>query len=278
MTHHTTRPWIHRPQARSDPDAPSGAAQHPPPLDSARDGQFRPSARIGIPISRCYIIETSQQKGFGIQSMSTVLPGSEQRVVLFGISWSTYEAILADVDNPGGRLTYDNGTLEIMSPSLDHERAKSLIGRLIESLTLELELDIVSGGSTTFKRAGLHRGIEPDECYYIQNAAAVFSKEEIDLTVDPPPDLAIEVDISRSSIDKLAIYQSLGIPEVWRYDGSLLSVFVKTAANDYAQSDRSSIFPHLPLDEFAGFLSQRTSTGENDIVRAFRDWVRANLR
>jgi len=135
--------------------------------------------------------------------MSTVLPGSEQRVVLFGISWSTYEAILADVDNPGGRLTYDNGTLEIMSPSLDHERAKSLIGRLIESLTLELELDIVSGGSTTFKRAGLHRGIEPDECYYIQNAAAVFSKEEIDLTVDPPPDLAIEVDISRSSIDKL---------------------------------------------------------------------------
>ena len=111
-------------------------------------------------------------------------------IMLSGIGWRTYEALLADLKNRPIRLTFDRGNLEIMAPTFNHERCKRKVGRVIETLAEETNQAIVSGGSTTFRREDLERGLEPDDCFYLTNASAILGKEEIDLRTDPPPDLA----------------------------------------------------------------------------------------
>ena len=146
---------------------------------------------------------------------TTTLTQAANRFLLKNISWQTYEALLKDLESQRGiRLTYDRGLLEIMTPLAPHERNSRLIGRLVEALTEELNIEICSLGSLTCKREDLARGLEPDECYYIQNKPVIRSLEQIDLNQYPPPDLAIEIDITSSSINRLALYASLGVPEV----------------------------------------------------------------
>lgn len=206
--------------------------------------------------------------------MATVSSPAEQRVVLDNISWSTYLAILEDAENRRGRIAYDRGALEIMSPSRLHEIIKTLIGRMIEAFTEELNIEIASVASTTLKRDDLERGFEADECYYIQNAAAVRRKDEIDLTVDPAPDLVIEVDISRSAMNKFGIYGALGIPEIWRYDGGTIRVYLRQENGDYAEVEQSAALPQLPIAEVVRFLERRVSLGETQLIRSFRAWLR----
>ena len=134
--------------------------------------------------------------------MSTVSHPAEQRVVIDGVRWSTYVSLLEDGENQRGRMTFDQGVLEIMSPGRVHENVGRLLGRMVEAFTEELEIEVVSVASTTFKREDMKRGFEADEAYYIRNAAAVAGKGELDLTIDPPPDLVIEVDMSRSSMER----------------------------------------------------------------------------
>ena len=209
--------------------------------------------------------------------MSTVSTPAEQRVVLDEISWSTYLAILEDTGNRRGRIAYDRGILEIMSPSKAHEQIKKLLARMIEAFTEELDIDICSVASTTFRREDLKQGIEADECYYIENAAAVRDKEEIDLTIHPPPDLAVEVDISRKSAWKLDIYGALGIVEVWRYDGDAIRVYVHRKAGNYDEVQQSTVLPKMPVLELESFLSRRAEQSETEIIRSFRDWIRNNV-
>ncbi len=208
--------------------------------------------------------------------MSTVTSGTEKRIVLNDVSWATFLALSREAR--GGRLTYDRGQLEIMSPSYEHENVKGLIGRLIEVFTEELRIDIATAGSTTLSRQDLDRGIEPDECYYVAGADQVRGKEDIDLSADPPPDLAIEVDISRSSVKKLDICAALGIPEVWRYDGTKVRIHTLREDGRYENSTSSSIFPQFPLAELARTLRQRGVASETQIAREFRQWIRDNLR
>lgn len=204
--------------------------------------------------------------------MNIVSSPAEQRVILDNISWSTYLAILQDADRCRGRITYDRGVLEIMSPSKLHENIKRLIGRMIEVFTEALNIDIESANSTTFKREDLERGFEADECYYIQHAAEIRTKDDIDMTVDPPPDLIIEVDISRSSLNKFGIYRALAVPEVWRYDGESLRLYA-LHDHDYIEVQQSRALPQLPIDKLADLLSQRSSFGETQLIRQFRTWV-----
>src|SRR5947209_11200471 len=167
--------------------------------------------------------------------MATAVSQTEQRVVLYDVSWATYEHLLADhLDCSSPHFTYDRGTLEIMSPSLDHEETNRSIATLIEVLAEEWEIDLRNLGSTTFKRKDLKCGFEPDSCFYIQNVESVRGKRKIDLVTDPPPDLVIEIDITSGSIHKLPIYAALGIPEVWRYTGKRL-VILALAADDYVE-------------------------------------------
>ena len=155
-----------------------------------------------------------------------------------------------------------------MSSSEEHERTKKLLGRMVEVMTEELDIPIRSSGSTTLKSQLRQRGLEPDECYYVANERAVRGRKRIDLDIDPSPDLAIEVDISSSSLDQLRIYASLGVPEVWLYDGASLRVHQLQPEGTYARQTRSPSFPFLPLEEAEGFLAATKPTKPPGSVRS----------
>ena len=181
---------------------------------------------------------------------------AEQRTVLHNVSWETFEALLRDTgEDRGSRFAYDCGTLEIMTPLFEHENPKSNFGNFIVALAEELDIEIISAGSTTLKRKLARRGIEPDTCYYIQNELAMRGRETLDLENDPPPDLAIEIDITRSSVNKFNIYGALGITELWRYDGQNLK-FYQLIDGKYIECEFSIAFPIVSVSEISRFLKQ----------------------
>jgi Uma2 family endonuclease len=207
--------------------------------------------------------------------MSTAQTSSDQRLVLWGVSWRTYERLLRAFDErPGVRLTYDRGMLEIMTLSHGHEYSAYLLGRFVIVLTEELNLPLHAGKSTTLRRRKRQRGLEPDECYWIANEPLVRGKEEIDLRHDPPPDLGMEIDVSRSSLNRMGIYAAMRVPEVWRFDGHVLSFHVLGQDGKYAESGHSLTFPQLSPNDLLPFLNLRGQMDDNAIIRQFRAWVR----
>jgi Uma2 family endonuclease len=202
--------------------------------------------------------------------MATVLTVPRHQVVLRGVNWSTYQALSRDlVSQPGKRLTYDQGTLEIMVPLPLHEGYKKLIGRLVEVATEETETEIRSLGSTTWSREDLQKGLEPDQCYYIQNERVVRGKDTLDLAIDPPPDLAVEVDNTSSSMNRMAIYAALGVPEVWRFDGDTLTIYC-LAGENYQPQEVSRVLPLLQRQDILRFLRASQTVGETTWIREFR--------
>ncbi len=185
--------------------------------------------------------------------MATVTIPTEQRFVLAGIDWPAYVTFGELLGERHVRLTYDRGELEFMTLSPEHERAKKRLARLIEALTEELDIDIASCGSMTCRREDLERGLEPDECYSISHEAQVRGRTDVDLEQDPPPDLVLEVEISRSALDRMGLYASFGVSEVWRWDGQTIHVSRLQTDGHYADSQRSHVFPFLPLTEFTRF-------------------------
>ena len=200
----------------------------------------------------------------------------EQIVQISGISWQTYEALLAEIGDRQIRLTYNRGNLEIMVPSPEHERFKTIMGRFVETLAEELEVRIEPLGSTTFKRPELS-GAEPDECFYIQNLSAVKGKKRIDLTQDPPPDLVVEIDITSRSENSLQVYADLGVPEVWIYNGSRLRIN-RLENGEYVEGEISLAFPSLPILEIVRFLEQAETMEYLELVKAFRNWVKSQIQ
>jgi Uma2 family endonuclease len=205
--------------------------------------------------------------------VDTLAIPTEQRLRLSYIPWEAYVAFTDILGDRPIRVTYDRGEMEILSPSNRHENRKRILGRLIEALTEELDIDIASGGSTTYRREVLERGLEPDESYWIEHEPIVRGRQDIDLDKDPPPDLALEIEISRGALDRMSIYAALRVPEVWRWDGKKLTVNVLTSRGTYRRSERSRAFPFLPLSEFARFLDP-TNLSETQLLRSFRAWVR----
>ena len=207
--------------------------------------------------------------------MTATLIQSPDRVVLQNISWQSYQSLIRDfAQEPAIRLTYDHGTLEIRMPLDPHETFKKLIGRLIEAATEELDLEIRSLGSRTCDREDLASGLEPDQCYYIQNEPQVRGIEQIDLTQLPPPDLAVEIDITSSSLNRFAIYKALGVPEIWRYDGSRLEIHV-LQDDEYVNQANSRALTLLTAADILRFLTSHQTLGENALVKQFRQWIRA---
>lgn len=197
---------------------------------------------------------------------------SGQRVVLHDISWQEFEAILEELgERRATRLAYNHRTLEIRMPLPEHEVSKEIIGDMVKILLEELEMDRECFGSTTFKREDMAVGIEPDNCFYIQNHQFVIGKTRLDLTVDPPPDLAIEVDITSKT--QLDIYEHLGVPELWRYEKGKLKISVLQKGK-YIDSQISLTFPHLPVIEaISEYLEMSKTTGTSPALRAFRKWA-----
>ena len=200
---------------------------------------------------------------------------AEQRVIVQNVSWATYEKLLADLANQSStRLTYDRGTLEIMSPLPEHERYNRILALLIEMLADAMGIDVEDLGSTTFRRADLARGFEPDSCFYVQHEADIRGKAVIDLAVDPPPDLVIEVDITSGSLNKFPLYAQIGVPEIWHCDGEQVRIHTLVAGG-YVESATSRALPLFTSTALSEFLHQGTTMPRTALLRAFRTWMRA---
>jgi Uma2 family endonuclease len=212
---------------------------------------------------------------FEEEIMATVqTPSLEQSVVLHNIDWRAYCRIgRALADRPALRLTYDRWTLEIMTTSPRHEHFKHFLGRLIVAWTEERGLPLAGLGSMTFKRRKYLRGLEPDQCYWIAHEAQVRNKDHIDFRIDPPPDMVVQIDISRSSLDRMAIYGVMGVPEVWRYRRQKVAFLVRQADGRYAETPQSVALPPLASTDLLPFLAMRGTADENAIIRHFRSWI-----
>lgn len=211
--------------------------------------------------------------------MSTIQTAPRNYLLLEGVDWQTYTRMLrAFAERPSLRLTYDRGDLEIMTPLLEHDTDGRFLGRLVVTLTEELGLPLKAGGSTTFRRRKHRRGLEPDDCFWIANEPRMRGKRQLDLRVDPPPDLAIEIDVSRSSLDRMGIYAKLGVPEVWRLDDPQTLTFSVLGQDDqYAESTHSLTFPMVTPTDLIGFLALRGQMDDNAVVRQVRDWIHQRL-
>jgi Uma2 family endonuclease len=195
-------------------------------------------------------------------------------LLLWRVSWEEYEALLSDLTEwPGLRVSYDAGRVEIMSPSLEHEEYKDTIFSLTRVLALELRIKVESRGSATYKQKRLAKGAEPDTSFYVQNVARIFGKRRIDLTVDPPPDVVVEIDTTNESLGKFRIYAALGVPEIWRYDGRVAQFF-QLAGTDYEEIENSCAFPMLTASVLTEFVELSKTQGQSDALDAIREWAR----
>ncbi|MBE9201778.1 MULTISPECIES: Uma2 family endonuclease [unclassified Nodularia (in: cyanobacteria)] len=203
-----------------------------------------------------------------------VKPGQE--MLLKDISWQQLENILAEMgEKRAARISYSDGWLEIMVPLPEHEKDKEIVGELVRILLDYLQIDFEPFGSTTLKNEQMRQAVEPDTCFYIQNQAAVIGRNRLDLTVDPPPDLAIEIDItSRTRFDN---YEILGVPELWRYTKEGLEISV-IQEGKYIKVPSSPNFPDIPIVELINeYVQQCLTIGRSQAIRNFRTWLNSNL-
>jgi Uma2 family endonuclease len=200
-------------------------------------------------------------------------PG-ELRFPLPGIGWEGYEKLLEIIGDRPIRVTYDRGDAELMSPLYKHERNSSLIGQMVIILTDELDIPMACSRATTLKLKAVDRGLEADDSFYLYDLDRLHDQDIIDLTADPPPDLAIEIEITRSVLNRLGIYGALGVPEVWRFNGRQLRVLLRQEDGSYRESETSRAFPTLLMPEVVRFLTQEDTRDQTRWGRRFRAWVR----
>lgn len=206
-------------------------------------------------------------------------PEPDSRVWIPGVDWATYEAALQPLgEHPSIRLAYDGESLEIMSPSPEHEAWAKQLDPIITDVAAGLRLPCRALGSTTWRNEAEERGLEADAYFCRANFPRVRGKKTLDLNVDPPPDLAVGVEVSRSASDRLAIYARLGVPEVWRFDGERSSVWCLQPDGAYAQAATSLNLPQLGLDEVVQWMNQAVATQDlTEWLEAFETWVRDEL-
>lgn len=208
--------------------------------------------------------------------MATIArPPAEQRIVLHNVAWDTYERLLADhVGSSAPRFAYDQGELEILSPSTKHEEDNRTLALLVEMVAMELAIEVRNVGSMTFKREDLQRGFEPDSSFYIQHELSVRGKSQIDLVVDPPPDLVIEIEVSRQAIPKLPLYASMGVPEVWRSDRGEVTI-LQFDDGKYRESTASIALPMVKHEILTRFLTESRTLRRLEWLRQVREWAAA---
>jgi len=193
-----------------------------------------------------------------------------------GVSWEEYEELLKAVGEASGlRVSYDEGRLQIMTLSHRHERYSTLIERIVDRVSGFLRIKVLFYGSATMKKRRKQKGVEPDACFYVQNATLVGTKDEIDFNVDPPPDVVVEVDLHHESLSKFPIYAALGVPEVWRYDGDSLTIH-QLREGQYVASEASLSLPLLTSAVLTEFLARSPKQDQYDILLAFEEWLKTH--
>ncbi len=213
-----------------------------------------------------------------VESDSLLTVSSGDSVVLHGVSWKLYRRLRKMPENYNIRMTYDRGELEIMSPSPLHEGIATLLGDLINVWRLERHIPIRSCQAMTIRRSALERGFEPDKCYYVQHEPQMWDKKKINFKVDPPPDLAIEVEVSRKLLDKMKIYASFRVPELWCWSGDTLKIHELSQEGDYVARETSLCFPTFPIAKVEEIVRQLVEEHETTLVGSFQEWLRANAQ
>jgi Uma2 family endonuclease len=201
------------------------------------------------------------------------------RLSLTGARYADYVELLharTDAGRTGVRIAFDRGEVEIMVVGSTHERLKKIVAHFIETWMQETGCEYLPSGGMTHLLDDLEKGFEPDECYYVQNWAKVAGTRAIDFTRDPPPDLTVEIEVSRTVLDRLPIYAAFKIPEVWRYNGSRLTVLLLQPDGSYRESSVSRAIPTLPLAELPRLfaLADDVTIGFVEVTRRIREWIR----
>ena len=193
----------------------------------------------------------------------------ETRMVLENVAWETYVELADQRRGSIPRMTYDNGVLEMMSPKRDHENIGRLIGRIVETYSELMDIEIISVASVTVKRSDLAKAFEADESYYVTHAAQLLGKKELDFAVDPPPDLVIEVELTSSAIRKMQLFAAMHVLEVWRHDGESLQMH-RWLDGTYQKIESSVQLPGLTTQQINETLALRDTIGETKLIQGFR--------
>jgi Uma2 family endonuclease len=198
---------------------------------------------------------------------------ADSTLILRNVPWDEYEVLLDAVgEAPGLRISYDQGTLHVMTLSSEHENCTRFLEKLIDRLSARLRIRILSFGSMTMKRKDRDRGTEPDACFYVKTAELLGPKRHIDFTKDPPPDIAVEMDVHHDSIAKFPLYAVLGIPEIWRYDGTALTIH-RLQGREYVSVPSSVALPVLDASTLTRFLDLLSEKDQYDVLLAFEEWL-----
>lgn len=197
----------------------------------------------------------------------------EAHVVFYDAPWDLYENVLRAFGQNPARVNFDNGTLEIMTLSIEHEIYKKLIGQMVGLIALEFDVAMTSGGSATLKHEPRAKGLESDECYWVANEAQTRHLERLDVGIHPPPDLVVEVDITHAVVDREAIYRALGVPEMWHFDTQTWLTAWEAGPDGWARVERSKAFPMIRVADLNPFLQRRRTEGETPVLRSFQRWL-----
>jgi Uma2 family endonuclease len=194
--------------------------------------------------------------------------------VFHNVTWEEYEELLAQVGETrhGLRISYNDGTLKVMSLSSTHEKFADFIKSLVVHIRLRLRINILFFGSATMRKKQKTKGNEPDACFYVQTAPVIGNRIEIDFTVDPPPDVVVEVDIHHASTENDPIYAALGVPEIWRYDGWTMTIS-HLQGNEYVAAETSQALPMITATILTENLARMLQEGEFAAITAFDEWL-----
>lgn len=194
-------------------------------------------------------------------------------ITFHDVDWEEYEELLEEVGESAGlRISYDDGVLKVMTLSSEHEYYSRFIEKIVGTLMLRLRINIRSFGSATMKRKP--KGNEPDACFYVQTASAIGNRIHIDFEIDPPPDIAVEVDIHHDSQEKFSIYAAFGVSEIWRFDGNDLIIYL-LEEDRYHEAEVSRALPMLTAGILTQSLARLHDEGETGALLAFDEWLRS---
>ena len=200
---------------------------------------------------------------------------ADSLLTLRHVTWQEYEELLDQVGEASGlRISYDNGTLQVMTLPPEHENYARFFEGLMTLIRIRLRVNIRSFGSSTMKKRRKAKGTEPDACFYVQTAALIGNRLQLDFATDPPPDVAVEVDLHHQSLSKFPIYAALGVPEVWRYDGQQLTIHL-LQENDYVAAPQSQALPLLTAQRLTEFLTRLREEGDFPALLAFDEWLQS---
>lgn len=198
------------------------------------------------------------------------------------VSWGEYEELLEQVgEAPGLRISYDNGSLQVMTISSQHEKYASFISSLIAGIRLRLRIDILAFGSATMRKSKSSGGHEPDACFYVQTAPLIGNRIQLDFETDPPPDIVVEIDVHHDSRPRFPVYARLGVPEIWRYDGRAMTIYhlvqdsVHSEALLYVEQDTSNGLPMLTTQILTEMIERMRNEGELTALLAFDEWLQS---